>query len=209
MTKEAYSSLLNSIADILIENGIKATSMDLIATSLHISKRTLYEIFDSKTNMVTEALIAFHSRMCEEHARIFSSSDNILEAIILSFHKHRDFISHVNVNFFRDRDSHFAEAQCLSAQSKQKFIDNIVELLGKGVEQGLFREDVNMEVQCRLMLIQMESLKRMEELFPPDISLIDAYDSVSLGFLRSIASYRGLVILDDLIEKLSNKQPHN
>lgn len=205
MTKEAYSSLLNSIADILIENGIKATSMDLIATSLHISKRTLYEIFDSKTNMVTEALIAFHSRMCEEHARIFSSSSNVLEALILGFHKQRDFLKRANVNFFRDRDSHFAESQCLSAKSKQNFIDNIVGLLDKGVEQGLFREDVNMKVQCRLMLIQMESLKRMEEFFPPDISLIDAYDSVSLGFLRSISSYQGLIILDDIIQKLTNK----
>lgn len=205
MTKEAYSSLLNSIADILIENGIKATSMDLIATSLHISKRTLYEIFDSKTSMVTEALIAFHRRMCEEHAKIFSSSDNVLEAILLGFHRQRDFLSRVNVNFFRDRDSLFAEARCMSAQSKQNFIDNIVELLERGVKEGLFRDDVNMKVQCRLMLIQMESLKRMEELFPPDISLLNAYDSVSIGFLRSIASIRGLEILDNLIKKLSAK----
>lgn len=205
MIQENYTSLLNSIADILTENGIKATSMDLIASSLHISKRTLYEIFGSKTEMVTQALSALHHRMCGEHIQIFSSTDNILEAIILSFHKQRDLLSRANVDFFRDMDSHFAEVKRNSSKSKQDFISNIVEMLKKGVEQGLFRDDVNMTVQCRLMLIQMESLKRMEELFPPDITLLDAYDSVSIGFLRSIASPKGMELLDSLIKKLNDK----
>ena len=205
MTQEAYSSLLNSIADILTENGIKSTSMDLIASTLHISKRTLYEIFENKTEMVTQALSSLHQRMCGEHKKIFETADNILEAIILSFHKQRDLLSKLNVDFFRDMDSYFSEVKVHSKKSKQNFIENIVDMLQKGVEQGYFRDDVNMTVQCRLMLIQMESLKRMEEFFPSDITLLDAYDCASIGFLRSISSPKGMVILDDLIRKLYDK----
>ena len=204
-TSEARSKLLNSISDILLENGIKATSMDFLASSLHISKRTLYEIFGSKTEMVTQALTALHNRLCMEHTKIFESTENVLEAILLSFLKQRDIMSKLNVEFFSDMDCLFAEAKLNSKESKQQFIDNIVAMLHKGVEQGYFRADVNMTVQCRMMLIQMESLKRMEELFPSDISLLDVYDTVSIGFLRSMASVKGMEMLDQLTHKFYDK----
>lgn len=202
---EAHANLLDSISEILIRNGIKATSMDFIASSLHISKRTLYEIFESKTEMVTFALGALHQKMCKEHSEIFESTDNVLEAIVLGFLRQRDFMSKVNVDFFSDMDSLFSEAKVNSKESKQNLVDNIVDMLLKGVEQGYIRSDINLNVLCRMMLIQMESLKRMEELFPPDITLLDAYDTVSISFLRSIASAKGLRMLDPLIKKLYDK----
>ena len=52
-----------------------------------------------------------------------------------------------------------------------------------------------------MMSIQMESLKRMEELFPPDITLLEVYDSICISFLRGISSPKGLEILDGLLEK--------
>ncbi|MBD5358838.1 MAG: TetR/AcrR family transcriptional regulator [Bacteroides sp.] len=205
LTPEAYATLLDSISNILLSNGIKATSMDFIASSLHISKRTLYEVFDSKSSMVSESLKALHQRMCHEHTQIFESSENVMEAILLNFIKHRDFLSKTNVDFLRDIDYHFAEAKIHSEDSKQLFIDNFVAMLQKGVEQGYFREDVNLHVQCRMMLIQMESLKRMEEFFPPDITLLDVYDSVNISFLRGICSLKGMEMLDSLTSKLFDK----
>lgn len=205
MTPEAYSALLDSIGDILLKNGIKATSMDSIASTLHISKRTLYEIFDNKCNMVSESLKALHQRMSREHTQIFESADNVMEAILLNFVKQRDFLSKTNVEFFRDIDSYFAEAKIHSNESKQLFIDTLVAMLQKGVDQGYFRSDVNLNIQCRMMHIQMESLKRMEEFFPPDITLLDAFDSVNISFLRGICSVKGMEMLDSLISKLFDK----
>lgn len=49
MSPQAYDSLINGIMMILLQNGLKATTMDSIASALQISKRTLYEIFSSKT----------------------------------------------------------------------------------------------------------------------------------------------------------------
>lgn len=200
-----HSELLDSIADIIVRNGIKATSMDSIASSLHISKRTLYEIFGSKKEMTIHVLEALHRKICSDHARLFKETDNVLEAILLSFLKHRDFMSKANVEFFSDMDSLFAEAKVHSAESRLALIDNIVGMLRRGVEQGYFRSDLNLSVQCRMLLIQMESLKRMEELFPPDISLLDAYDSVSIGFMRSLASPKGMKTIDHFINKLYDK----
>ncbi|MDE5807821.1 MAG: hypothetical protein K2H76_06855, partial [Muribaculaceae bacterium] len=73
----------------------------------------------------------------------------------------------------------------------------------KGIEQGVFRKDVNYPITLHLMRIQMESLKRMEEAFPPGITISDAFDYISTGFLRSIATPKGMEIIDSAYRRKS------
>jgi len=206
MTQEAFDALLTDILQILMEKGPKATTMESVASSLKISKKTLYEIFPSKSEMVEEAILALHNRLIETHRKIFESSSNIMEAMFRGFLHQRDFMRHVNVNFFRDMDCHFAEEKRKADIRKRVYYEDFVNLLKKGVEQGYFRKDINFMVQCRMISIQMESLKRMEELFPPDITLLEVYDSINIGFLRSIATPKGMKILDSLIEELETNK---
>lgn len=207
MSPQAYNELIDSIMMILIQNGLKATTMDSIASKMQISKRTLYEIFSSKTEMITCALEAFHKRHSATLKRIFESSPNVMEGILRGFFAHRDLMRRTNVNFFRDLDSIFSETRDESNPAKLSFFDNYVKVLEKGAEEGFFLKDVNFLLQCRLHWIQMESLKRIEELFPPDITLLEAYDSICIGFLRSIATQKGIEVLDKTLDNISKETP--
>lgn len=202
MTPEAYAALLDSITDILVKNGLKATTMDSIATSLRMSKRTLYEIFSSKSNMVSEALKTLHQQLSDANKSIIENSSNSMEAVLNGFLHHRDVMEKANVEFFRDMDILYANARKTCNTSKEAYLDNFVSVLKRGAQQGVFRDDINFMVQCKMMAIQMESLKRMEELFPPDITLLEVYDSICIGFLRGIATPEGMKMLDDLLVKI-------
>ncbi len=206
MSPEAYSALIEAIGNILLTKGLKATTMDSIAATLQISKRTLYEIFNSKTEMVLSALEAAHKKHTDEVRKIFNSSENVMEGILRGFIYHRDEMRKANVDFFRDMDSLFSEAREFSTENKIKFLENYVKVLNQGVKEGFFRKNINYMLQCRLLWIQMESLKRMEEFFPSDITLLEAYDSICISFLRSIATPVGMQMLDNLVASLENKQ---
>lgn len=205
MHPEAYSALIDAIGNILLTKGLKATTMDSIAATLQISKRTLYEIFSSKTEMVLSAMEAAHKKHSEEVKNIFNTSENVMEAILRGFIYHRDLMRKINVDFFRDMDSLFSEAREYSTENKIKFLENYVKVLNQGVEEGFFRKNINYMLQCRLLWIQMESLKRMEEFFPADITPLEAYDSIYISFLRSIATPVGMQMLDNLVDSLENK----
>lgn len=205
MTPEAYDKLINAIGDLLLTQGLKATTMDSIASALQISKRTLYEIFNSKTEMIQSALEASYKKHSENLKKIFTSSNNVMEGIMRGFLYHRDEMSKANVDFFRDMDSLFTEARQHSTKHKHEFLENYVKVLYQGVNEGFFRKDVNYMLQCRLLWIQMESLKRMEEFFPPDITLLEAYDSICISFLRSIATPHGMLMLDNLVASLEKQ----
>ena len=205
ISQEQYINILETIVPSLMKNGLKATTMDSIAASLQMSKRTIYEIFGSKEEMFMEAHKYFHKKMADALKEKFSSSKNIMEAIIKCFLFNRDLMSNVSADFIRDME-HFANQENLVSESQRRHhYQNLFEVLQQGVNEGYFRDDINLKVQCKMLTIQMEALKRTEELFPKDITLLEVYDNIIIGFLRGISSNKGLNELEDFMPALTSK----
>lgn len=188
LSQSQYEELMEFIISLLMSNGIKSTTMDSVAAAKQISKRTLYEIFQNKEEMVSKALLYFHDKVKNELSSIFNASSNVMEAIIKCFLYNRDMMSQVCVAFVRDLNE-FNDG-CIPKKSHSHNV-YLYDVLERGIREGYFYDDINLLVQCRMLGIQMESLKRMEELFPPDISLLEAFDNISLGFLRGICNEKG------------------
>lgn len=201
--KEPSDELIIAISSILLNNGMKATTMDSVASALSMSKRTLYEIFDSKKDMIVKVVSYWHKQREKTVEGIFASSKTVMEALIRAFQAHQKMMKEVNLEFFLDMDRHYPEVRKVVENHDRQWVDNVMVVIRQGIEQGVFRSDVNYQVTLHLMRIQMESLKRMEEVFPPGITITDAYDTICTGFLRSIATPKGMEIFDDIYSKES------
>ena len=199
-----YNKILECFMKSLMQNGLKGTTMDSLASALQMSKRTLYEIFGNKEELFKEVHLYFHKKMAQKLSEIFLTSTNVMEAIIKCFLYNRDFMSNLCPDFIRDMQSISNQRVDKNKCAKRQHHQNLYEVLQKGVEEGYFREDVNLMVQCRMFLIQMESLKRTEDLFPEDISLLEIYDNIIIGFLRGISSQKGLDELEKYIPELTS-----
>ncbi|MCH5228997.1 MAG: TetR/AcrR family transcriptional regulator [Muribaculaceae bacterium] len=197
-----YQKILEHIMKALTTHGLKATTMDSIASSLQMSKRTIYEIFGSKEEMFREAHSFLHNKMSEHLKDIFENSNNIMEAIIKSFLYNRDMMSSVSAEFIRDIHQFSNKNLKNNPELKNLHHHALYEVLERGVKEGYFRSDLNLDVQCKMLSIQMEALKQTEELFPPDISLIDIFDNVMLVFLRGISTLKGLEEIDRYMANL-------
>lgn len=212
LSKEQYNKILDHVMEAFIKNGVKATTMDSIASTLQMSKRTLYEIFGNKEEIFKEAHTYFNQKIAAKLKGIFADSDNIMEAIVKCFLYNRDLMSYVNVDFIRDMDEYSHQHHHMTEEAKRKHYLNLYDVLNKGVEEGYFRNDINLMVQCHMLTIQMEALKRSEELFSKELSLVEVFDSIILGFLRGIASPKGLEEIERftplLSKTISNKSDH-
>lgn len=204
LTEQEYNDLLDFIISELMKKGIKALTMDSIASSRQISKRTLYEIFSNKDEMISEALKRQHNKITMAHREIYENSSNVMEGIVGCIKYNRDLMSMANVEYMRDIDNFIRQNHSNTPKQYQHFTETLLPIINKGKEEGFFLDDINYFVQCRILAIQMESLKRMEELFPPDITLPEVYDAISIGFLRSISSPKGIEALDKIITKIKN-----
>ena len=56
LKEEHYLRLIKAISEIIVKKGPSHTSMDYVASTLNMSKRTLYELFGSKDDMIRHVL---------------------------------------------------------------------------------------------------------------------------------------------------------
>lgn len=196
ISNELYTKILEFTLKVMIQNGLKATTMDSIASGLQMSKRTLYEIFGNKEELFKEVYVYYHRQMADNLTKIFTSSENIMEAIIKCLLYNRDMMSHLSINFMQDMHEFSSNTHLFPEERRRAHYQNLYDVLKKGVDEGYFRDDINLMVQCKMFILQMGALKRAEELFQEDISLLEIYDNIMIGFLRSISTYKGLEELD-------------
>lgn len=206
LSEQEYQNLIEEIYRITTERGLKASTMDHVAKALGMSKRTLYEIFGSKNEMMCAVFEEVHQRHLTRIKQVFDRSKNVMQAMLTIFQDQRDLMERVNASFFRDMDTYYKEMRPAYERVDNEHDHEMLKLFRTGVSQGVFRPDVNYAIQTKMMKVQMESLKRMEELFPPGITLLEAYDSIILGFLRGIASPKGMKMLDAITDGLRRKE---
>ena len=197
-SKEHTDSLLSSILPIVLEKGPSHTTMDHVASCLGMSKRTLYEIFGSKDEMLKEVLQFQHNIYRKIAEKIFLESENMMAAMVELMKVHHDFLKKVRPDFFRDMDERFKHLRPAYDSRNDEMNRQISRVITLGIKQGMFRKNCDFEMYLRLLRIQLESIKRMEDFFPPEITIAQAFNAIGLGFLRNIASPKGIEYLEQL-----------
>lgn len=93
-------AIINQALHDFHERGIRSVTMSCISEELHISKRTLYEIYDSKEKLVLECLRTKHEGNIRQMEKIVVDASNVLEAILRIFRLRLDETQHINPHFF-------------------------------------------------------------------------------------------------------------
>ena len=202
ISTEDYNALLDFINSEIKSRGLKATTMDSIASKYRISKRTLYEIFENKDQMIEAAVLHWREQASRKYSEIFASSSNIMEAILRCFIFNRDIIGKTSVSFLHDFRSFSMKKGPKSACSDRGHLENFIKILQKGVDEGYFRNDINLQLQCQLFHLQMESLRHMDVVFPGDMSIVEVFDAIIITFLRGISTPKGIDTLDKILMDL-------
>lgn len=201
LTHEQFDRLAEAIFPTIAEQGPSRTTMDYLARRLSMSKRTLYEIFGSKDEMVSVVMDYLHKKRENEIRQIAAKCDNMMEVMVNVMIFHQKTMSSISAAFFRDLDERYRHLRPDYESHSQAFSSYMLTATKLGVKQGVFRSDANYKVIIPLIRIQMESLKRMEEFFPADITIVEGYNAIVIGLLRSIATPKGMRILDKLTPK--------
>lgn len=164
---ELKDRILRLATALFLRNGIKSVSMDDIAAELAISKKTLYKTFTSKDDIVLAVITNHLGHAQGECTRVAShAADAVQEMLTLSAWADQEF-SHIHPSIFYDLKKYHPTAWALFSEHKGSFIlDQISQNLRRGIAEGLFRADLDVEVLARLNLAQIE-LAFDPALYPP------------------------------------------
>ena len=87
------------------QKGVKTVRMDDIAAGLSISKRTLYELFHDKEDLLLDVMKLHREEMQEYMTQVASKAENVLEVLLKFFQRSAQEFQNTNRKFFEDIDS--------------------------------------------------------------------------------------------------------
>jgi len=136
-------------ATLFAKNGCKSITMDDIANSMGISKRTIYENFSDKEALLDACLHYFFEHREFDVNQILQSTDNIIEAIFKLLENTSKVFFKLQFNFLNDIQKYYPETYLNKVKVFQKqYIENTDRLLQKGISDGIVRKDVNTAVMA-------------------------------------------------------------
>jgi len=198
---ETKDRILTRASALFLRNGIKSVSMDDIAADLGMSKKTLYKTFASKDEIVLAVMTTHLGQAQGECTRVAGTAANAVEEMLsISAWADKEF-SNVHPSIFYDLKKYHPEAWVLFAKHKSAFIlGQISNNLRRGIAEGLFRADLDVEVLARLNLVQIELAFDPDTYPPSQFSPLRVNRVFDEHFLLGVATLKG--------HRLFNKYQH-
>jgi AcrR family transcriptional regulator len=192
--------IIEKAGDLFRQYGIKNVSMDEMAASLGISKRTIYENFKDKEDILLSVLLRFKQEKDKHFSSLCVQCGNVVEVFIRIIEKHRN-MPICNVKFFEDIRKYYPQASNLVG--KQIEVDNnyLRDFLRQGIEEGYIREDLNVNVAAFLVEETTYTYIRASYLEKPPFSFSELFYTMMINFVRGIMTGKGIKIIDNYLEQ--------
>ncbi len=192
--------IIETATEMFLTHGFKSVTMDEIASKMGISKKTIYHHFENKNDLVEATTLRLFETISSGIDKIMLLDNNPIEELFVI----KDFVM-----------KHLKDESISPIYQLQKFYPNIhktlmmrqfekmdycvIDNLNKGMQQGLFRNNINLELIGRFYFAGMTSIKDAELFNPDEFSSKLVQDTYLEYHLRAICTQKGIEKLEQLL----------
>src|ERR1700683_5335247 len=142
--------ILIKAADLFCRYGIRSITMDEIAGQLGISKKTIYQFFTDKDELVEGVVDQEIQRNELKSVRFRKSSDNAVHEILIAVEEMAEMLKSMNPLIMYELEKHHPK-------SHKKYRDHINQFmyqacrenLARGTSEDLYRPELNSDIVAR------------------------------------------------------------
>lgn len=187
--------------------GIKSISMDEISREAGISKKTLYQFFTSKEELVDKLITQFiteHLALLEE---CNNNSGNAVEIISKRVKGPYSLLTEFSPTFYFDLRKYFPMSWKRVVEHFRSDVQKAIRVnIEKGMEEGLYRNDLNIDFITHLRFHQLSySILPVETTELPQLRPENIED-LTLHFLYGITTLKGRELLESVFSKKDFKE---
>jgi AcrR family transcriptional regulator len=192
LNTEVQARIFNQAHDLFMQFGLKSVSMDDIASKMGISKKTIYQYFEDKEELVSAVVKAITSQNEEVCNNDIIRSENAVHEIFLAMEQMSTLFHKMNPSILFDLQKYYPNAFKIFFTHKNEFIyKKIKDNLKRGIKEDLYKNDIDIEILSRF---RVESIVMP---FNPDFqsvlkkNLVELSQVLSTHFLFGIATTKG------------------
>ncbi|MPL94179.1 hypothetical protein SDC9_40329 [bioreactor metagenome] len=193
--EEKLKHILEETTKLFLRYGIKSISMDDIARHLGISKKTLYQFFSDKKDLVL-SVMNFHLEQTDSCFRQISEEDgNAIDILVQVSRLLIEKFGKLNPSVTFDLQKYYPEAFRIMMDHKHSHIlENIERNLKRGIREGLYRKDINTRIIAYFYLVRMDHIFSIDpdNESMKDLSMEKVLTELFVYHIRGIANEKGI-----------------
>lgn len=199
--------VIEHAAKMFAEQGIKSIRMDDIAKSMGISKRTLYEMFEDKEELLYLSIRFMQQRRMNMIMEKISTNRDSLAYLFDSLEMmtdNKELHRRISNNLRKFYPMTFERVRVESEQESGKIL---LSLLKHYVDKGLIKANVDLRLSVTILYYTATTLVTSADnmLLPKGVSLDAALSYTIVNFFRGIATIEGVHQIDEYFERKKQK----
>ena len=179
------------------ENGIRSVRMDDVAHKMGISKRTIYELYEKKEDLLYEVVVNHFKMRKEKMEKVVASCNNVMEILLEVYHMKVADFRNTNPLFFSEM-IRYPQLHDFLVEQNLKMRENSLGFYRRGIAEGYFRGDLDYEM-AGLLFDAMGQYIMEKELYR-QYSIEEIFKNIVFVSLRGLCTEKGIRAIDNMIK---------
>ena len=197
--------IVDHVSQMILSLGVKSVRMDDVANSLGMSKRTLYELFGDKEELLSQSIVHMMERRCKNISEQVRDCDNMLEVLMKSIKiftnscQVSDMEKRLTANLKKFYPAVYEKVQRVHSEWG---VQGLQYALDRCLAEGYLDPSVDVELMARLFFTSTGVLMSDNDVILPEgVSREEAFGAMVVNFLRGLSTVKGLQLIDEMLAR--------
>jgi TetR/AcrR family transcriptional regulator, cholesterol catabolism regulator len=203
---EPKERILLKADELFMRYGIRSVSMDDIANNLGMSKKTLYQYYADKDELVEEVVESYINEMQKDCVGSREDAIDAIHEIFITMERIMEEFSTMNPMLLYDLEKFHFKAYQRFREHKDKFLQKVIrDNINWGIKDELYRPDLNVDVLSKYRIESMMIPFNVAVFSPGKYNLATTTAIIIENFIYGLATLKG----HKLIQKYNEQHKKN
>ncbi|WP_339788187.1 MAG: TetR/AcrR family transcriptional regulator [Imperialibacter sp.] len=201
---EVRDNIIEQADQLICRLGVRSVTMDDLSRHMGISKKTIYQFFKDKDEVVTLAVGHHCEKEYREFVKMHQESSNSIDELFKISQFMRTNVETIHPSVLHDIQKYHPKAWTLFEEYKERvFTQNIVDCLKRGKAEGSFRDDIDENILAVLRMKQVEMAFDAHTYPRGRFEFKEVCEQIFYHFIQGILTDQGRKLYDTIFNKQS------
>ncbi|MCX6244769.1 MAG: helix-turn-helix domain containing protein [Bacteroidetes bacterium] len=195
--------ILEQVRRLYHRYGIKSVTMDDVAKQLCISKKTLYEYFADKEDLVKDVLMMDYQQrstlFMEIEKKDLDAIGEILEVYKVINAMFRDYNTSMEYDIRKYYPDLYSNVKVVR---RKRMYDTVYHNMNKGKREGFYRKDLDTKIIARLQVIRVENMFENEMFSLEELVSAKVFNEMFIYHMQGVLSAKGRIHFEKNFDRL-------
>jgi AcrR family transcriptional regulator len=194
--------ILEQVGRLYHRYGIKSVTMDDVAKQLGISKKTVYEFFKDKEDLLKQVLLFEHEHHCGFLNAIEDKNLNAVEELFEVYKMINTMFRDFNPSMEYDIRKYYPNLFLKVREIRRKrMYESVYSNMNKGKREGLYRKELNSKIISKLHVFHSENFFDTDMFTQEELSSFKMFHEIFVYHIHGILSHEGRVFFENNFDK--------